>query len=225
MDRGRAMATRDKQLLSLHREYRKLLDIKHSAPLLELDEPYQRGWVRFFRLREDASHRKDVDKLLEILDKINVFQYCRKGTFMQCNPRTGKTEPIGHHPKIYNVGEWEKLAWSGDYARYFEIRLVTELNWKNQPVRNQRYVFIYPFYFVSHIEKHFVTHQRVAMPDIEKRIAEIENYFEQHQCWSRLNKLFGVPGYRTWNRIVPDRTHANYLAICAELKDIEDESF
>lgn len=130
--RGQRITARDKHLLGLYKEYLKLSRVQSSAPLIELDEPYQRGWVRFFRLRDDASRREDASTLKEILDKINVYQYCRKGTFTQKNKKTGTEEPIGHNPKRYIVNEWHLNKWPPIYHKYFEIRLVTERNRKNQ---------------------------------------------------------------------------------------------
>lgn len=219
--RGHRIAAQDKHLLSLHKEHRKLLNVQRSAPLIELDEPYQRGWVRFFRLRDDASRREDAETLKEILDEINVYQYCRKGTFTQKNKKTGVEEPIGHNPKKYNVKEWCLYKWPPIYHKYFEIRLVTERNWRNQLVRNQRYVFKYPFYFVSHIEKHFVTHQRVGMPEIDARLAEIEDCLYQQDIQGRLDNLLGFK-YR-WHPQRVARSTANYQAVNEGLEELADE--
>ena len=222
-DRGRLITAKDKRLLSLQCEYNKLWDAKSSVPLLKLDEPYQRGWVRFFRLRDDALRRKDSDKLIAILKKINIVQYCRRGAFMQYNPRTGKTEPIGHYPKVFTMGEWNRLSWAEDFKRYFEMRLVTQYNRRRQLARNQCYVFIYPFYLVSHVEKYFVTHQRVAIPEIESRIAEIEREIRRPPCSARVHRLLGCPMFRWEQRKTLARINANYLAIRDELLELENE--
>lgn len=220
LHRGRTITAKDKHYRSLYKEYRKLLDVQRSAPLIEIDEPYQRGWVRFFKLRDDASRRSDAATLTEILKRVNVYQYCRKGTFMQKNQKTKSYEPIGHYPKRYTIKEWSRLEWLESYRKYFEARLVTERNWKNQWVRNQRYVFKYPFYFVSCTEKHFVTHHRVKLPDVESRITEIMNYFDQHQVWHRLHHLNGERC--RWRTCYDEtaRPNINYQAIREGLEEL-----
>lgn len=220
LHRGHSITAKDKYYRSLYKEYQKLLNIQRSAPLIEIDEPYQRGWVRFFRLRDDASRRIDAPALTEILKRVNVYQYCRNGTFMEKNPKTGISEPIGHHPKRYSKKDWSRLGWPESHQKYFETRLVTERNYKNQWVRNQRYVFKYPFYFVSCTEKHFVTHQRVNLPDVESRITEIMNYFDHHQVWHRLHHLFGERC--RWRSCYDERARPNatYQAILEGLEEL-----
>lgn len=219
--RGRAVTAKDKQYRALYREYRKLLQIKQSAPIIELDEPYQRGWMRCFYLRHDASRRDDVKTLKEILNILNVYQYCRKGTFTQKNGRTKAVSPIGHHLKNYSIDAWKKQKETNTYDKYFEMRLVSELNWKHQIVRNQKYVFKYPFYFVSTIEKHFVTHRVTAMPEVETRIAEIETHFDHNQILSRLDNLRGQSWH--WKRKPMLKSNNEYRAIQSALAEINED--
>lgn len=220
-NRGRMIMARDKHLLSLYKEYNKLENLQREAPLIELDEPYQRGWVRSFRLREDAQRREDRDTLLEILERVNVKQYCRKGTFMQKNRKTGKVVPIGHNPKRYSRKEWSRLDWKEEHRKYFDMRLVSEPNIKGEWVLNHRYVFIYPFYLESYIEKHFITHRRVATPEIDARLAEIDNFFDQVQALSRIYNIKGWTWH--WRYEKDHKKRERDLAIKTGLEEYYDE--
>ncbi|MGJ8640457.1 MAG: hypothetical protein ACSHYA_13805 [Opitutaceae bacterium] len=220
--RGCNIAARDKHYLALYREYLKLLKVESDAPLIELDTPYQRGWVRYFRLREDALTRDDAGTLKEVLERVNVYQYCRKGTFTQKHGKSKKLVPIGHHLKWFTVNDARWLKWPERYKKYFELRLLTQVNCNNQIVRNHRCVFMYPQYCVSHIEKYYVTHRRVCMPEVVSRIAELEEYFEQNLVREKLASLSGCSN--GWDSKPLLRKDAEYYEIQSGLEErIEDE--
>ena len=214
---------RDKHLLSLYKEYNKLNSLQREAPLVELDEPYQRGWVRSFRLREDAQRREDRDTLLEILERVNVKQYCRKGTFMQKNRKTGKVVPIGHNPKRYSRKQWSELDWKEEYRKYFDMRLVSEQNIKGEWVLNQRFVFIYPFYFESYIEKYFITHRRVATPEVDSRLEYVSRFLDNPTEWGRIHRLKGWKHNWHWGYEKDHKKREHHLAIKTGLEEYYDE--
>ncbi len=193
--RGRIIAARHKHLLALEREYRQLLKAHYNAPLIEVDEPYQRGWVRSLHLRDDITRRKDAPTLKAILHQINVYQYCRNKNFTQRNGQTRKIEPIGHHSKRFTHQEWQRLSWADTYKKYFEYQLVSESKRAGEIRWNHKYVFKFEYYFVSKIEKNIVTHQRASLPEVQARIQEIRNYMDTHLGWKTLNHLLG---HKNW---------------------------
>jgi len=47
---------RDKQLIQLDKRRDELWEQKKLLPMVALEHPYQRGWQRFFVLRDDVKH-------------------------------------------------------------------------------------------------------------------------------------------------------------------------
>lgn len=214
--RGRLVTAKDKRYLSLYREYGRLHSLRSKAPLVPVPEPYQHGWVRAFRLCDSIARTQAGPALLDLLNTINTRQYCRKGTFTQRNPHTRIDEPLPHLLKTYTEQEWNHLPWEQAYRKYFELRLTPLRNWKNDWVWNYRYCVRCPEWFVSVIEKNIVTHRKASMPEIESRLAELENTFASHGIQNRINTLLGI---RRWRHKAerPSRQHGNFYAICAEL--------
>ena len=55
--------------------------------------------------------------------------------------------------------------------------------------------FRHPEWLVSRLGPHWITHRRVAMPEVESRIAEIEGWLERSCGWQKLGRLHG---HRRW---------------------------
>ena len=51
---------------------------RRNLPLVPLEKPYQKGYVRFFVLREDVRQGKQADFFATLLEKINTFQYAAR---------------------------------------------------------------------------------------------------------------------------------------------------
>jgi len=53
-------ARRDKHLLRLERELNRLNQAHRHAPIIPLERPYQRGWVKFYVLEDRVERRPDA---------------------------------------------------------------------------------------------------------------------------------------------------------------------
>lgn len=65
----------DKKLIKLYHEERAISRQIWNLGYEELKPPVQRGWKRYFVLREDTIRSKDAKFFQSILDKINTVQY------------------------------------------------------------------------------------------------------------------------------------------------------
>lgn len=180
---------RDKHLLRLEREYQRLWRVSADAPLIPLETPYQRGWVRSFTLREDILRRRDASTFRRILQAINHRVYCRSRSFTD---RHGNR--VGLRPKIILAREWPKLQWPENHKRHFFFGYWKERTlYGNRPY--ERYVFGYKlacdYILQEQIEPFMVTHVRTELPAVRKRIAEIEKYYSDHLGRERLDRLHG----------------------------------
>lgn len=187
--RSRTLAAHDKLLLRLDRERQQLRKAWHQAPVIPLEVPYQQGWVRFFKLREDAQRREDVEYLREILTHVNTYQYSRDGNFVERVHVKGRQNPWRHEPQPFLLDDPMLATWPSWFRRYFEIRMLQTTNWRGKHTHVPHYVFKYPYYLKTVVQKHFVTHTRVRMGDIEARLAEIEAYLRHHHASPRLRWL------------------------------------
>lgn len=72
-----------KRLLKLDKERDKLWDQKDQIQWLELEEPYQKGYERFFILRDDIARSSRADFFESLLRKINTIQYSDNRKFLK----------------------------------------------------------------------------------------------------------------------------------------------
>ncbi len=71
-DKARQTKKADRALMQLYGERNELWQMIRDAPLKKLEHPYQRGWVRYFTLTEEATRRKDVDRFQVLLKYVHM---------------------------------------------------------------------------------------------------------------------------------------------------------
>jgi len=74
---------RDKQLLRMEKEYKRLEILKKKLPYVPLDVPYQRGWKRLWVLRPETAKSEKAGFYQEILDKLTEVQCHYDKSFKQ----------------------------------------------------------------------------------------------------------------------------------------------
>ncbi|MDZ7900020.1 MAG: hypothetical protein U5N85_18600 [Arcicella sp.] len=72
---------KNKQLIRLYREDRSLRKQKYELPMIDLVPPIQRGWKRYFIVREDVRRSKMGVFYENLLQKINTVQHSADKTF------------------------------------------------------------------------------------------------------------------------------------------------
>jgi hypothetical protein len=65
----------EKQLIQLSKREKELWKKRRELPLVPLVAPYQKGWQRYFVLREDVARSNDALFYDILLEKINTVQY------------------------------------------------------------------------------------------------------------------------------------------------------
>ena len=101
-------ADREKQLIRLEKLRTKLWLDKQQLPWIPLEEPYQKGWKRFFVLREDVKRSHMADFYQTLLNKINTAQYSRDKTFSSRKRRLRRYEYTVRTQALreISVSEW-----------------------------------------------------------------------------------------------------------------------
>jgi hypothetical protein len=188
---------REKQLRRLEREAHRLWQAQGDAPIIPLERPYQRGWVKTYVLAERIEQRPDAELFCTLLRAVNRRVHARDRSFLD---RAGR--PITLRPHIIHVREWRKLAWPARYQRFFAFgtwRIEDEKFW--HPPRRAwtcGYKFIHTWWLREDVQPHLMTHKRVDLPEVKSRLAEIEAGMARSDGWQRLGRLHGQ---RDWWRI------------------------
>jgi len=189
---------RDKHLLRLERELNRLYKARWNAPIMPLEHPYQRGWIKTYVLRADVARRADADVFREVLAKINRRVFSRKRDFM--HPNGG---PLSLTPRIITMSEWERLGWTQKQRRLFGFG-----HWRGDKCWSQRHIsaprnyvlgfkLVHDSWLEEDIQPNLITHQRVELPEVRSRIAEIEAHLERRNGRFRLNNLHGCHDWRS----------------------------
>ena len=184
-------AAREKFLRCLEREADRLHHAQSNAPVVPLEQPYQRGWVKTYVLRDDVPRRPDADGFRAALKIVNQRVYARTRAFTDRND-----EPLLLQPRIIPAREWRASALPASHQRFFGLGhwiAETALHWRF--TRWQHHIFGYKlvsdWWLVETIQPHLITHQRVELPKVRSRLAEIEAYMAAHHGWDRLGRLHG----------------------------------
>lgn len=185
-------SARDKRLLRLERERDRLHLAERHAPIVPLERPYQRGWVKTFGLRKDALHHPDRAAFEAVLAVVNQRVYSRRDDFVD---RTGR--PIVLNPRVIGRRQWRKLAWTARHRRLFAYgiwsddavsfdRIHTLCHW-----RRRGFKLMTAWWLQEQVLPFMITHRRECLPDVESRLAEIESHL-RHTCgYERLLRLHG----------------------------------
>lgn len=191
---------KDKSILSYVRELDKLRRVTWNAPLIPLAKPYQNGWTKYFVLRDDYTRRNDAKAHVDILKVIGTECFCRKDNFLD---RMGK--PYGPGLRIIGKNEWDGLKWPEHYKKYFSYGIHYQRDAYGWNGKIEGYKFRRDFCFIEAIKPHFITHTRTIYPDVESRIAYINNKFDHEQLWKRYHKLKGHSRHSADWRLAKDR--------------------
>ena len=80
----------DKRLIQIHKQEETLWNNRRKLPMVPLEQPYQKGWKRFFVLREDVRRCNKAAFYQQLLDKINTVQYSNDKNFKAKKNRSSK---------------------------------------------------------------------------------------------------------------------------------------
>jgi hypothetical protein len=181
---------RDRHLRALEREANRLWQARADAPIIPLEHPYQRGWQKSFVLEKDVLRRPDVDIFRAVLNAINQRVFSRDSSFVRPNG-----QPIVLRPRIIRIREWLKLAWPASQQRFFSYGCwrLDDHDWlrKSERARVTGFRLFRTWWLREDIQPFMITHQRVELPHVRERLAEIESYMEKVNGRRRLDWLHG----------------------------------
>ncbi len=196
---------RDKQLIQLDKRHSKLLEQKKLLPLVLLEHPYQRGWKRFFVLRDDLKHGPKAAFHEALLKKINTIEYHQDESFKR---KKRRKERYKYQLNQQLLREFSTYSW---YANKVDLTdeekacfsCVETIDIRSRQV-NVKYVFIESWRYVLKVTPHIITHTRLMDADIERELSYIEDHINNHYLWPRINLLTRGKSYG-WTDLFNER--------------------
>lgn len=179
-----------KKLFKLDKERDKHWDQKIHIPWIDLDEPYQKGYERFFILREDVDRSNLADFFEGLLKKINTTQYSDNRKFLKRKRKDRKKIWVEEKQSLKEICmcDWvsNKLKLTEQEKRYFIRVEKYSAAYKCKVVR---YIFIEPWRYVLKTIPHIITHYKPIDTELESKIKQIDNYFDRNFLNNKLYKM------------------------------------
>ncbi|MBB6371086.1 hypothetical protein [Chryseobacterium shigense] len=179
----------EKQIRKKYKRSKELWNIRRNIPWIPLEEPYQRGFVRFFVLNDEVKRSEDADFFEGVLKKINTYMYSESRLFLKKKRKFGRRIFVEKEQKLNRISfyKWTdpRFGLSPKERQYF---LKTE---EYSPFRKRNeiyYEFIEPWRFTLRIRPHMITHYKPLDAELEKEYAEIESYIKQHKIMGIIQK-------------------------------------
>ena len=187
----------EKHLLKLARERKKLRDQRRKLGYEPLLPPVQKGFKRYFVLRDDVARTPKAAFFQEILEMINTVQYSDTREFSKRKRFKGRKIKVGREQKLKTISEyeWQKLKLSPEQALYFEqtIELTPYHQWQLV------YRFVEPWRFRLKVAPNLITQIRIKDALLEKRLDEIENFLKRNFLHNKLGRILdGSTGKRSF---------------------------
>jgi len=187
----------DKKLLELNREEDRLHKQRRDIIWVPLKPPVQRGWNRFFVLREDVAISKHAEFFENILKRINTCDWSHRKDFMVKYRRFGRKKYRVKKQSLWRPDEWRfnRLGFTDGEKLLFDV--VWEMDSRRELVK--RYVFREPWRFVLRVRPNVIDKVQKRDAMVESRSQEIRNYLDANMYRCRLNKLLhGYERYGWW---------------------------
>ena len=178
-----------KALRRLYNEYSKQWKERFQhGEWVKVNPPYQKGWLRFFDLRDDIKRRRDASRIKKALELVNNTTYCRRKDFTTYNYTKKKRVPIEQTPRF--ISEEKFLELDPSIQKFLEKRQYTEKTYFGKKIK-VGYTLRYDYWVVFVIEPNMVVERWVPDPKWESKMAEITNKIHRDNLWPKMSKEFG----------------------------------
>jgi len=200
---------RDKQLLKLDRRHNELLQQKRLLPLVPLESPYQRGWKRFFVLRDDTKQHPMAIFYEVLLEKINTVEYSRDRSFKKKKWRKQRYVYKERQQELrdFPICSWlaNKVKLTDEEKACFErIETFDAKTWAT----TVKYVCTEAWRYQLKVAPHMVTHVKLMDVEIETELGYIKNHIDNFYLWPRISLLTNGKNY-SWTKSQYER--AKYI--------------
>jgi hypothetical protein len=189
----------EKYLIQLDKEQRALYRQKKNLGWEPLLPPVQKGWKRFFALRDDVARSQYADFFQGILDKINTKDWSHRKDFLVRRRSQGKKIYVVKSQKLlepYAV-DFLKMGFSEVEEKFFHEEW--KLDWGR--CYRKHFVFNEPWRFVLRVRPNMIVKVRIRDEAMEARLKAIDNYLERNGLeWTQIRLLRGNCKWRHWDK-------------------------
>lgn len=180
----------NKRLIHLHKLECKLWDAEENLPWVPLPEPYQKGWKRYFVLREDSKRSNNAAFYRSLLDKINTIQYSKDKAFTVKKRRKRRKVHELMEQSLREFYEWEwndpRFKLTENEKKHF-YRKETWSHKSNSIL--VKYVFTEPGKFVLQVRPHIITHTKMIDEALEREIQLLENHIVRNNLRHKILQI------------------------------------
>jgi len=200
----------DKQLIQLSKEESVLYSYKYNAEWEPLVPPVQRGWIRFFVLREDVARSKQAMFFQNILNKINTAYCYHRKDFKTKKRKLGRKIYVVQTQELMRPDEQEfqKLNFTDAEKKLFHAEYHYN-KWSRKFIL--RFVFDEPWRFVLRVKPNMIEKQKKIDPVKESWLGEIHNYIKRNDYRKRMQRILdGHYKYTHWKQREEDKAGEKY---------------
>jgi hypothetical protein len=194
-----AIEAKDKNLIGLYKESKRLSKLKRDLPMIDLIPPVQKGWKRHFIVREDVKKSRDGIFYENLLRKINTVHYSDEKVFRKKKRKAGKRiyVEIKQELRVVFPHELFRMKLTERELSCFEYRTVYEVRRQQIQTRNE-YVFKEPWRYVLRISPNIIDKTKMYDADLEQQIKIIDiALYDNYKNRGRIGKIRDW-GYDRW---------------------------
>ncbi len=160
----------DKRIIRLFKERRELEKRKRNLPMIDLNPPIQKGWKRYFVVREDVRRSKQGVFYENLLRKINTTQYSDTKEFRKKKKKAGRKiyEPKKQDLQIIYPHELVKLKITPAELLCFNLKIKEKVINK-KIVETYYYEIIESWRFVLRIRPNLIDKVKAHDNELEQK--------------------------------------------------------
>jgi len=185
----------EKQLIQLGKEQKILYQQRRNLGWEPLTPAVQKGWKRFFVLREDVARSYQGEFFENILNKINTYDWSHRKDFRIRKRRFGRKKYEIKEQRLIepNAEEFKKLDLNEKEKNLFHEE------WRYDFAGSIRRYFVFnePWRFQLRVRPNMITKVRERNETTETRIKAIDNYLVKNDLeWTQLKLTRGSCKWR-----------------------------
>jgi hypothetical protein len=191
----------DKYLIQLDKKERALNQKKRNLGWEPLVPPVQKGWKRFYVLRDDVAAGKHAEFFQAILNKINTYDWSHRKDFVIRRRKFGKKVYVVRKQKLKEPRAYEFFKMDFNNR---ERLLFDEIDRIDQSGRRleKKYVFRESWRFRLKVGPNIISKVRIKDGMLESEIKRIDNYMERNDLRKRQERITrGYFKYRYWDEL------------------------
>lgn len=181
----------DKKLIRLFKEDRELSKRRAELPMIDLSPPIQRGYKRYFIVREDVRRSKQGVFYENLLRKINTTQFSPTKEFKQKKRRLGRRiyEARGQQLQVVHPHEIKRMKLTPHEMLCFTFKTKIEVRYR-KVYQTQYFEMTEPWRYVLRIRPNMIDKIKTHDEELEQRLAELNHkVYRNITNYARLSKL------------------------------------